>query len=108
MDTLVKRLQWARDAAGLSQRALSGLAGLASSHVQLIESGRAEGINISTAQRLTGVLGVSLDWLMGGTGEPPTAEAVKAAVERAQASATVLRDAPSDSASEIDALAAVG
>lgn len=108
MDTLVKRLQWARDAAGLSQRALSGLAGLASSHVQLIESGRAEGINVSTAQRLTGVLGVSLDWLMAGTGEMPTAEAVKAAVERAQASASVVRDTLVDASSEIAALAAVG
>ena len=100
MDTLVKRLKWAREAAGLSQRALSALSGLASSHVQLIESERAVGINITTAQALGGVLGVSLDWLMGGVGEPPSAEAVAAAVDRAQATPS-LRNEADETSTEI-------
>jgi transcriptional regulator with XRE-family HTH domain len=100
MDTLVKRLKWAREAAGLSQRALSALSGLASSHVQLIESERAVGINITTAQALGSVLGVSLDWLMGGVGELPAVESIAAAIERAHATST-LRDEADETSTEI-------
>lgn len=35
---------------------------------------------------ITDTLGISLDWLVSGTGDPPTAEQIKAAVEVARAS----------------------
>jgi transcriptional regulator with XRE-family HTH domain len=85
-ETLKVRLKRAREMAGLSARALSSLAGLTPSHVSLIEAGQ-PGIESKTAMKLAGVLGVSLDWLLTGKGEPPTAEAVKSAVERATKSA---------------------
>ena len=102
MDTLAERLKWARETAGLSQRGLSELAGLASSHVQLIESGRAEGLNLGTAGGLAQALGLSLDWLSGRDQEPPSALTIRAAVERARASVTILRDASDFHSQESD------
>lgn len=63
---------------------LSTLSGLAGSHAGLIARGAVENPRIDVAEKLAHTLGVSLDWLVRGEGEPPTAEAVRAAVEAAR------------------------
>jgi len=73
--------------AGLSARALSALAGLNHARVNQIET-RVENVGSRTLASLARVLGISLDWLITGIGDPPTKESVRAAVERARANKT--------------------
>lgn len=49
-----------REARGLSQKALAAKAGLAASHINMIENGRRVG-TVATLRRIAGVLGVDLD-----------------------------------------------
>lgn len=83
MQTLGERLRWAREASGLSQRALSARAQLSPRHVGLIELDTYKTIEGTTASKIAGVFGVSLDWLLSGAGEVPTAEAIKESAGRA-------------------------
>ncbi len=53
-------------------------------HVSLIEKGDGKGVQARTVSALAGVLGVSLDWLFLGSGDEPTEESVRAAVQRAR------------------------
>ncbi|MBX3205137.1 MAG: helix-turn-helix transcriptional regulator [Labilithrix sp.] len=70
--------------AGLSARALSRLAGLASEgHVASIEAERLAA-RAETLSAIARVLGTSLDWLVNGSGTRPSDRAVRAAVERAR------------------------
>lgn len=111
MDTIGSRIRALRETVeGLTPPKLGRLAGLASpSHIRMLESGeRGSGISADVALAIAEVLGTSVEFLIRGEGEPPTAEAVKAAVERAQASASTLRDPASDSSSETAPIAAVG
>lgn len=72
-----------RMAGGLSQRETASLAGLKSkSHVGTIEAGQ-QGMKGDTACRLADLFGVSLSWLLRGSGAPPDEMAVQAAVTRA-------------------------
>lgn len=71
LDTLPRRLEHARKAAGLNRSALATRAGLDPSHVRLIEDGHRENPTGSTLAKLAEVLNVSLDWLVRGIGEPP-------------------------------------
>jgi hypothetical protein len=60
---------------------LSERAGLAGSHVGLIEAGRRgkhSGLAWETARDLARALGVRPEWLMDGTGEPPTEDEIRA------------------------------
>lgn len=87
-DTLPDRLRQARDLAGISARKLSRLADLAPVHVSLIESNERPRIEAETAEKLARVLGISLDWLISGTGKLPPARTVLAAVTAAETSAS--------------------
>lgn len=78
LEDLAARLAWARGIAGLSPEALSVRAGLAKSHVRLIESRR--GMNVVTAQKIAPVLGVAWAWLLSGEGDAPTEEQIKQAI----------------------------
>lgn len=71
--TLPQRLAYAREAAGLNRSALALRAGLNPSHVRLIEEGDREHPSGTTLAKLAEALGVSLDWLVRGIGEGPTA-----------------------------------
>ena len=85
MDTVGVRLRRARElAGGLSAGELGRLAGLSSAHVGLIERGTREAITGATALALSDVLGCSVEWLIAGRVEPPTAAAVTAAVAAAR------------------------
>ncbi len=74
-----------RKLAGLPADKLSELAGCTHAVVGHIESGRSRGANGDTLDRLTNVLGVSLDWLVKGVGEEPNELEVRAAVAMAVA-----------------------
>ncbi len=79
------RLQEARGLVDLAARELDRLAGTTEGHASLIESGVVQNVTLETAGKLAGVLGVSLDWLVGGLGKSPTARSVKTAVDNARA-----------------------
>jgi transcriptional regulator with XRE-family HTH domain len=83
--SIPERLRLARDLAGVGSRELARLARLAETHVSLIESGIRPRIEAKTALSLARALGISVDWLLDGTGEAPEASAVRAAVEHARA-----------------------
>lgn len=109
MNTIPERVAWLRDAAELSKRGLSKLAGLDPSHVRLLEDSTGQRTSRRTAESLAGVFDVELAWLMLGVGpiiaahpeldpaDPADLAAitahVSAAVERARAAAQVA-DAP--------------
>jgi transcriptional regulator with XRE-family HTH domain len=79
-----QRVQEARALSELSQRDLDRLAGLSEGHVGMIESGRRENLEASTASRIAKVLGMTLEWLIDGTGEGPTPAKVRRAVASAR------------------------
>lgn len=79
------RLQEARRLVDLSARELDRLAGTTPGHASLIESGVVSNVKLETAKGLARVLGVSLDWLVNGVGDPPSAESVQLAVDAARA-----------------------
>lgn len=68
---------------GLTPRALSLRAGLDHTHVRRIEAGDRVEIAASTAVGLAEVLGVSVEWLVKGSGREPTAQSVRRAVNLA-------------------------
>ena len=71
---LSERLTQAREARGLSRYALSKAAGLATSHVQLIETGYRKQCSAETLAALARVLRVSVEWLLGGAEGGPEAD----------------------------------
>lgn len=77
---LHERLRRARETAELSQRELSRLAGLSEGTVWFIECRPDKETAQSFVVALADVLGVSLDWLVRGLGDEPTAEQIRAAV----------------------------
>lgn len=80
------RLRQARELAGESPRSLSLRIGTSHGTVGNVEGGHVADPGINLLKGIADALGVSLDWLVSGTGDPPTAEQIKAAVEAARAS----------------------
>ena len=78
------RIREARELAGISARELDRLAGLSENHTSLLES-VVRDVRAETAVAVARALGVSLDWLLVGAGRPPTARAVRAAIDAARA-----------------------
>lgn len=85
METLESRLTWARESAGISQARLSGLAGLSSRLVGMIERGDRPNPGMNTLKAMADVLGVKVGWLVSGDEPAPTVDAIKAAVASAVA-----------------------
>lgn len=73
---------------GISGRDLAGLAGVGHGTPGAILRGQSASCSLDTCARMARVLGLSLDWLATGEGEPPTKETVRRAIEAARASAT--------------------
>lgn len=71
--TLSGRLKQARKSKGVSASKLDAQAGLTRGHTWQIETGRKPNIELETATKLAGALGVSLDWLVRGEGVGPVA-----------------------------------
>jgi transcriptional regulator with XRE-family HTH domain len=78
-----ERLVFARTQAGLNQRELSLLAGLSSSHIHHIEAGIRKSPSAKVIRAIAAVLGVSIDWLLGGKGTPVLSR-MRAAVAHAR------------------------
>jgi len=74
------RLREARTVAAVSARELDRLADTTEGHTSLIESGVVQNANAETLAKLAAVLGVSLDWLVTGSGPPPSSRVVRAAI----------------------------
>lgn len=72
------RLGHARRLAELSQNRLSRVAGLSRCYVGLVESGT-KPLGLEAAHPLARSLGVSLDWLVDGLGDPPLPQAIQEA-----------------------------
>lgn len=75
MDTLAKRLTWAREQKGLTQSALAKQSGVTQSTIGNLESGIR-----STARRIIDIaaaLDVSPNWLANGQGEPKEGDQVR-------------------------------
>lgn len=86
MQGLAARLTETRELAGdLSSRELGALAGLAETYPSLIEGSHRKQVGADVIAKIAAVLGCSTDFLILGTGDPPTAEGVKAAVAAARA-----------------------
>lgn len=85
LSTIRARVRKLRVLSGLSARELAGIAGVAHSLVSYLEEGTRVDPRSSTVTALAATCGVSLDWLVLGEGDEPTAESVHAAVEAARA-----------------------
>lgn len=90
-ESIGDRVRQARTLVGLSQNKLAALTGLPSSHARAIEE--RDNLRTDTAASIARTLGLSLDWLIVGTGPRPTRESVKAAVEAAEARVRAIRAA---------------
>jgi transcriptional regulator with XRE-family HTH domain len=88
--TFGQRLRWARSHTGLSAAVLSQRAGLAASHVGLLERGDVEWPTTRVAVALALMFGVSLDWLLIGVGEDPSPEAIREAIARTEPASVAL------------------
>lgn len=85
LDTVGKRLSWARGIAGITGSELAKLSGVSRSYPSSIERGRSgEHMPIQYADRIAAVFGSSAEWLALGRGEAPTEQAIKRAVSRAR------------------------
>lgn len=85
VDTIGSRITQARRLLdGLTSSELAELAGLHRTHLSNLETGARNGVEGKTAVALSGVLGVSTDWLLTGKGDAPTVEQVRAAVDYAR------------------------
>lgn len=83
---VTERLAGIVAASGLSDRALSVLAGLSPTHVTRILAGQRPNVSLATVAAIAKVTGVSLDYLAFG-GRRPKGPTIKAAVARAKARA---------------------
>lgn len=95
--TIGERVAHVHVLSGLDRSDLSDLAGLAAAHVGMMIRGDVRNPAATTLAELARVTGVDLMWLARGIGTPPTADAVRAAVERARAERAAL---PTDPAPE--------
>lgn len=90
--TFGQRLRDLRETAGLSCRGLDSAAGLHFNHVAALE--RLDNCQATTARKLAEALGCSVGWLLAGEGEAPSADDVRAAVERARDAACATDGTP--------------
>ena len=78
--TLASRVAHVRGLAGIPARHLDRLAGLTPGHTSAIERSKKIDVGAATLSGIASALGVSIDWIVRGSGKVPTARAVKAAV----------------------------
>jgi len=95
LDGLGARLAWTRRLAGdLPAYELAILLGGSPSLVSMIERGDTSDPRGTSLAALALALGVSLDWLVLGSGPEPTSEQVKTAVAQARARRAQTPDSP--------------
>lgn len=79
MDTLAERIAWIRDGSGLRRDELARAADCSPAQIGHLLSGFRTDPAASQLDGLARELGVDLDWIAGGRGEPPTVAALRAA-----------------------------
>lgn len=84
MQGLAARLRETRELGGISSRQLGALAGTSETYPSLIESGEREQVGADAVAKFAQVLGVTTDYLILGTGKPPTKKQVVAAIAAAK------------------------
>lgn len=77
MNTIGKRLAFARKLSGLNARKLGLRSGLSSAIVGMIESEDRLSPEGKTVAKLAATLGVTTDWLLTGIGPAPTDETIR-------------------------------
>lgn len=82
---LARRLRRLVDFSRLTHQEISDLSGVSRAAPGAILRGEVSSPQVGTLEPIAALLGASLDWLVSGTGSPPTREQVIAAVERARA-----------------------
>lgn len=80
ISSLPERLRAARQALGLSTRALDRKAGLSNGQTSRIEGGKRPRVEAETIEKLAAALGVTTEWLLGGNATP-RAKAVEHGVD---------------------------
>jgi transcriptional regulator with XRE-family HTH domain len=83
--TAGERIKAARDLIRLPSRQLDKLAGLDTGVSWAVENSATGNSQSATLDKIARALGLSLDYVVRGEGEPPTAESVQAAVDAARA-----------------------
>lgn len=81
---LRSRMAFVRSLSGISARELSTMMRVAHSAYSHVEAGRVMSPTAEFLTALASTTGVSLDWLLMGQGDPPSAEAIRAAIARAR------------------------
>ena len=79
-DTFTGRFRWLMAVADLRQSSAARITGLSSKAVEFFSSGRRDNPTAETARAIAHAFGVSLDWLLAGTGSTPSEECVRRAV----------------------------
>lgn len=81
---LGERIEWLRNAAGLSARELDALAGLRAGHTRSLETGVISNVGVHTLKKIAAVFGPRLDWrwLVTGQGARRAKKLIAAAVAR--------------------------
>ena len=85
-DDLQSRMAFVRSLSGVSARELSSVMRVAHSAYSHVEAGRVKSPTAEFLTALASATGVSLDWLLLGQGEPPSADSIRTAIARARAS----------------------
>jgi len=80
---LGKRIEWLRNAAGLSSREVDALAGLQACHTRSVVTGTIANPRVHTLKKIGAVFGAA-NWLVTGEGGRPSKAAIVAAVTRAR------------------------
>lgn len=83
--TFGSRLAGLRKESGLSCRELAELAGVSNAYPSLIEAGKRPRVGTDIAERIAGIFGATMDYLVSNKGRAPTRAQIKAAVEAARA-----------------------
>ncbi len=80
-DDLARRLKWARNKAGLTQRDLAKHVGVSAQAIQHLESGSSR--TSRHIHKLANALGVSIEWLDIGVGDPDAKVEIRTQLEQA-------------------------
>jgi len=83
--TAGERIRAARDLIRLPSKQLDKLAGLNTGVCWAVENSPTGNSESKTLDKIARALGLSLDYVVRGEGEPPTAESVQTAVDEARA-----------------------
>ena len=73
----------------MTQAKAAELTGLSEMAIKFIATGRRENPEAETARKIANAFGATPWWVMTGEGDPPTSDAVRAAVARAREPAPV-------------------